>query len=168
MNLSRTLMTFCVLAISTPASAEPIGRWWAGSGMGDLEYGYNRGDGTEVYFSCNNDRQTMYLSAQIDGSSPRDENVVFSVDGDELEFYADKSGALEMKSRVSINNLYALFDMLKRGKSLTIRFSSSSINRGPTALAARSASIRHSRSKTTISLAGSAKALGNDICGANG
>lgn len=161
----------CVGAIaiglaSAPVSAEPIGKWWAGAGMGDLEYGYSRGDGTELMLSCNpGDSDRLYLSVSINGESPADEYIVFDADGEAIEFYAEDLGTIEMRSRVSINSVYELFDSLKRGRQLEIWFSPVSIHETDQRLAGLARSKRLARQNAVISLAGSAKALGVGLCG---
>ena len=151
---------------SSRAQAEPIGKWWSEAGMGDLEYGYNRGDGTELMLSCNpGDSDRLHLSVSIDGESPSDEYIVFDAGGEVIEFYAEDLGTIEMRSRVSINSLYVLFENLKRGRQLEIWFSPVSIHEGDTRLEGLAQSKRLARQRAAISLTGSAKALGPGLCG---
>ena len=135
--------------------------------MGVIEHGYNRGDGTEFLISCNPDQASdLSLSMAIKGRSAENEYIVFSAGRDEIEFYADKYQGIEMVSRSSVNNVYFLFDLIKRETVLRVRFSPISIHSGTTPLIGRAASQRATTRSTQISLAGSARDLGaSDICG---
>ena len=134
--------------------------------MGDIENGYSDGNGTEVLFSCNPGRgHSLYLSAKIRGVSPRGEFVVFSVDDHDFEFTADRLGSIEMTSRPSVNSMYFLFDALRKGRSLEVRFSSHSIHDGETEWKAWREADRRTRLRKKIPLAGSAKNMTENLCG---
>lgn len=149
-----------------PAHAEPIGKWWSGAGMGEIEHGYNRGDGTELMLSCSpDDLDRLRISIQINGREPINEFVVFSANGEDFEFHADGYGTIETQSRASTNNIYFLFDAIKKADRLKVWFAPVSIYEGKTRLAGRKHSENLARHSTTISLSGSAQALGAEICG---
>jgi len=165
----RAITSACVtlgMAVTSHAYAKPVAGWWSGGGMGVIENGYRDGRGTEVLLSCTPDQgDRLYLSASIRGVSPQGEFVVFSVDGRDFEFSADALGSIEMTSRVSVNSMYFLFDALRKGRSLELRFSSHSIHDGETEWKAWRASDRSTRLRTNLPLYGSAKAMGQSLCG---
>lgn len=133
--------------------------------MGVSEYGYKRGDGTDIVLSCDpNDNNRLYLSAAIEGTSPVSTFVVFTVDGKDFEFRADELGSIEVGSRVSENWLYSLFHELGAGKELELRFSPHSIFDGVNQNEGWKRSVSATTSRTLISLAGSRKALGKSLC----
>lgn len=134
--------------------------------MGDIEYGFNRGDGNEILFSCNpGDADRLYLSVNIDGHEPFGKYVVFFVNGTAIEFFADHLGYIEMKSRVNVNNLYFLFDEIRIGSEMKVWSASKSIYEGKTRLAGLKDSERKAQASTVFPLKGSAKALGKSLCG---
>ncbi len=129
--------------VSTPLLAEPTNRWWSGWGMGVSEYGWSGSDGTSIYITCDSDSD-VGLNVAIRGVDPKpNTDVIFEVNEQDIRFMTKADGEIEMFSRVSTNNLYFLFDELKTGKTVTMRFNGMS---------------------KTLSLNGSGKGLGRGLC----
>jgi len=122
-----TLIGIALLAVSAPAFAEPTDRWWSGWGMGVSEYGWSGSDGSNIYITCDSDG-ALGLNVAIH---------------QEVRFWTKADGQIEMQSRVSMNNLYFLFDELRQGSSMFLRFDGLA---------------------KEFSLAGSAKGLGEGLC----
>jgi len=143
MKTIKMLIFLCMLAVTSTASAEPVDRWWSGWGMGISEYGWSGSDGSNIYITCDSDNN-VGLSVAIRGESPdADSDVLFKVNGQEIRFWTTKDGSIEMQSRVSMNNLYFLFDELKAGNKLELSFNGKS---------------------KMFPLKGSAKGLGSELC----
>lgn len=137
------VIALIVAPVATPASAEPTDRWWSGAGMGVSEYGWSGSDGSEVYISCDGNG-LLSLHVSIRGKSPKpNTDVIFNLNGQEIGFWTTRQGEIEMVSRVSMNNLYFLFDELKRGRTMFLRFDGMA---------------------KEFSLAGSSKGLGAKLC----
>lgn len=143
MKYIKTLAFICAMIMTTPAAAEPVDRWWSGWGMGVSEYGWSGSDGSSIYITCDSENN-LGLSVAIRGKSPKPEtDVIFKLNGHEVSFWATATGEIEMQSRVSMNNLYFLFDELKASDKLELSFDD--------------------RTKT-FPLKGSAKGLGSALC----
>jgi hypothetical protein len=143
MKSSVQLSLIAALIIATPASAEPKDRWWSGWGMGISEYGWSGSDGTSIYITCDGENN-MGLNVAIRGTDPKPKsNVIFKVNGQEIVFWTEANGNVEMQSRASTNNLTFLFDELRSGRSVTLQFDGLS---------------------KTIPLKGSGKGLGKGLC----
>ena len=139
----KILICIAALAMATPALAEPTDRWWSGWGMGVSEYGWSGSDGSNIYMTCDSERD-LGLSVGIRGVNPKpNTEVIFNLNGQEVRFWTKGSGEIEMQSRVSMNNLYWLFDELRRGRTMFLRFDGLA---------------------KEFSLAGSAKGLGKGLC----
>ena len=133
----------CSLLLQGPASAEPVNRWWSGWGMGVSEYGWSGSDGSKIYITCENNTE-LGLVVAIRGIDPKPKSeVLFLLNGQNIIFSTMPNGDIEMKSRVSTNNLYFLYDELRTGSKMTLSFNGLS---------------------KTFSLAGSSKGLGSGLC----
>jgi hypothetical protein len=143
MKSAIQLIVFAALITAAPVSAEPKDRWWSGWGMGVSEYGWSGSDGTSIYITCDSENK-IDLSVAIRGVSPKPRSkVTFQVNGVHIGFMTEADGDIDMFSKVSTNNLYSLFDELRTGKSLTMRFDGLS---------------------KTLPLKGSSKGLGKGLC----
>jgi opacity protein-like surface antigen len=137
------LLATLALACGTVAQAEPTDQWWSGWGMGIHEYGWSGSDGTSVYITCGSDRE-LGLNVAIREIDPKpNSEVVFDVDGREFKFRTKDDGDIETFSRLAGNELFFLFDALKKGKRLVLSFDGLS---------------------QSLSLKGSARGLGKDLC----
>lgn len=142
LGLGSITIAISLLAVS-PASAEPTDRWWSGWSMGVSEYGWSGSDGSTIYITCDSDRQ-LGLRVAIKGTDPKpNTDVIFNLNGQEVRFWTTNDGDIEMQSRVSMNNLYFLFDELRSGSTMFLRFDGQD---------------------KEFSLAGSAKGLGSELC----
>lgn len=136
--------TVAILCLSAAASAEPTNRWWSGAGMGYIEYGYSASDGSKIYIACDAERTQHSLRVAIRGVDPRPRSeIVFYIDGEEVRFWTTQAGDVEMNSHASLSSLYYLFDRLREGRRLILRFDGI---------------LRE------FPLAGSAKSLGPELC----
>lgn len=115
-----TLGTLSVLAAASAAEAEPIGRWWSGWAMGTSEYGFNDGAGNKVLISCSEDTGTSIAVYFAGRSSRSGDRIVFSVDGDKVDFVADRSGQVATASRVDSSNFQYLWDKMRKGNRLQV------------------------------------------------
>ena len=141
MRLFLGLLACC--SMSSAVVAEPTDRWWSGSGMGVSEYGWSGSDRTTIYITCDGEDE-LGLQAAIRGIDPKpNSDVTFTLNGQKIVFWTEKTGDIEMRSRVSTNNLYFLFDELRSGERVTINFNGIS---------------------KTLPLVGSAKGLGEGLC----
>ena len=131
------------LWLSAPAAAEPIDRWWSGWGMGVSEYGWSGSDGSTIYITCGSERE-LGLRVAIRGVDPQSKtDVIFNLNGQEIRFWTTADGDIEMNSHVSMSNLFFLFDELRKGTSVFLRFDGLA---------------------KEFPLAGSAKGLGPTLC----
>lgn len=111
--------------------------------MGVSEYGWSGSDGSSIYITCDGARQ-LGLSVAIRGVNPRpNTDVIFNLNGQEIRFWTMGDGEIEMQSRVSMNNLYFLFDELRKGVTMFLRFDGLA---------------------KEFPLKGSAKGLGSELC----
>ena len=112
--------TISILMTATASHAEPLGRWWSGWAMGASEYGYTDSAGNKVLISCSDDTGTS-ISVYFSGrpSRPRD-NIVFSVDGDRVEFVGDGLGQVTTASRVDSENFQYLWAKMRQGTRLQV------------------------------------------------
>lgn len=137
------LISIAALVAATPALAEPTDRWWSGWGMGVSEYGWSGSDGSTIYITCDSD-DALGLNVAIRGVDPKpNTDVIFNLNGQEVRFWTEDNGEIEMQSRVSMNNLYFLFDELRQGSTMFLRFDGLA---------------------KEFSLAGSARGLGEGLC----
>jgi hypothetical protein len=133
---------FCML-LHAPVYAEPADQWWSGWGMGVHEYGWSGSDESRIYITCENSTE-LGLSVAIRGIDPKPKSeVVFSVDGKEIRFWMKPNQEIDTQSRVGMNNLYFLFDDLRKGKKLVLSFDGLS---------------------KAFPLTGSSKGLGQELC----
>lgn len=150
---------------ATAASSRPIDGWWTGGAQGVVEHGYKRKDGTDILLSCEPGRgNAIYLSVQIENLHPSNTYVVFSIEQQDHEFYVDRLGSINMDGSVQDNEAYFLYDSIRAGKSMTVRFSPHSITDGDTQMAAWQESVKQTTKQTTISLAGTGRILRSDLC----
>ncbi len=111
-----------MLVVAAPLAAEPVDRWWSGWGMGVSEYGWSGSDGSTIYITCGSEGE-LGLHVAIRGVDPRpNTDVIFNLNGQEVRFWTKEDGEIEMQSRVSMNNLYFLFDELRKGTTMFLRF----------------------------------------------
>ena len=111
--------------------------------MGISEYGWSGSDGTSIYVTCDSERE-LGLRVAIRGIDPKPKSdVIFQVNGQTIKFWTSSDGDIEMISRASMNNLYFLFDELRSGERMIVRFNGLS---------------------KSLSLMGSAKGLGQGLC----
>jgi hypothetical protein len=130
-------------AQSSVVFAEPTDRWWSGWGMGIHEYGWSGSDGTSIYITCESATE-MGLSVAIKGVDPKPSSEVhFFLNGQNIRFWTNPDGAIDTKSRVGLTSLYFLFDELRAGREMTLAFDGLS---------------------KTLSLKGSSKGLGPELC----
>ena len=111
--------------------------------MGVSEYGWSGSDGSNIYITCDSEG-ALGLSVAIKGVSPKPKtDVIFNLNGQEIRFWTRADGEIEMQSRVSMNNLNFLFDELRQGRTMFLRFNGLA---------------------KEFSLAGSSKGLGGGLC----
>jgi len=111
--------------------------------MGTSEYGWSGSDGSTIYITCDSE-DALGLRVAIRGKDPKpNTDVSFHLNGQEVEFRTKSNGEIETQSRVSMNNLYFLFDELRNGNRMFLRFDGLA---------------------KEFSLAGSAKGLGKGLC----
>lgn len=111
--------------------------------MGVSEYGWSGSDGSKIYITCDSEGE-LGLRVAIRGANPKpNTDVIFNLNGQEVRFWTKDDGQIEMQSRVSMNNLYFLFDELRQGTTTFLRFDGVA---------------------KEFSLAGSAKGLGKGLC----
>lgn len=109
-----------LITIASAARAEPVGRWWSGWAMGTSEYGFNDGAGNKVLISCSDDTGTS-IAVYFGGKSPRPgDRVVFSVDGDKVDFVIDRLGQVATTSRVDSSNFQYLWGKMRKGGRLQV------------------------------------------------
>ena len=136
-------LAFGFFVTSSAGYAEPIDRWWSGSGMGVLEHGWSGSDRTAIYITCDGQRMPG-LRVSIRGRDPKPKSdVIFEVNGQTIKFWTLADGEIEMVSDVSMNNLDFLFKELKSGERLIVKFNGIS---------------------KSLPLKGSAKGLGEGLC----
>ena len=141
--MRTSAFALALVGTSAPAFAEPNDRWWSGGGMGISEYGWSGSDGTSIYVTCDSERE-LGLRVAIRGIDPKPKSdVIFQVNGQTIKFWTSSDGDIEMISRASMNNLYFLFDELRSGERMIVRFNGLS---------------------KSLSLMGSAKGLGQGLC----
>ena len=112
------------LAISSPALAEPVGRWLSGFGQGTFEYGIKNDSvgSDEVYIACAEDN--TYISFTVGGVSPRQgSNIIMTIGPDEFVVMAGKNGYFQTASHVDADNFHALWDAMRAGQNLRVRLS---------------------------------------------
>jgi hypothetical protein len=143
-NFARTAFMVALVSLQTvPVSAEPVNRWWSGWGMGVSEYGWSGSDGSTIYMTCEN-RTEVGLRVAIRDIDPKPKSeIVFALNGQKISFWTKPNGEIETQSRVSMNNVYFLFDELKNGSNMTLSFNGLS---------------------KRFNLAGSSKGLGSEFC----
>ncbi len=141
---TRKAVTVALVALQiTPAFAEPVNRWWSGWGMGVSEYGWSGSDGSTIYMTCES-RTDVGLRVAIRGIDPKPKSeIVVVLNGQKISFWTTPNGDVETQSRVSMNNVYFLFDELKNGSKMTLSFNGLS---------------------KSFNLAGSSKGLGSEFC----
>ncbi len=140
----RWMLGLALLAYAGPATAEPVGRWWSGWGMGVTEYGFKRDDRNNIYIACDPYGQTS-VSVTINGRSPRPRSIVqFKVNGQTLSWMASRDGTLPTGSHVDSSNYYALIEEARNGSGVMI--------------------IQFDALRTSFPLKGSARALPANPC----
>lgn len=108
--------------IATPAAAEPIGRWWAGFGQGNFEYGIHNDSagGDTVYIACGEAPATIEFT--VGGVQPRPGSSILVIIGaDEFELPAGEQGRFETGSHVASDTFHALWDAMRRGQVMRVR-----------------------------------------------
>lgn len=131
--------------ISGVASAEPIGRWWAGFGQGNFEYAIkNDSAGSDqFYIGCGEVPTT--ISFRIGGVEPRrGQSVLITIGGDEFDLPLGDNGYFETKSHVASDNFRALWSAIRTGQVMRVRLSTGQ--------------------STAFTLKGAAKALPKEAC----
>lgn len=116
------LAIIAVLTVAGGATAEPIGRWWAGFGQGNFEYGiHNDSAGSDtVYISCGEVPTTIEFT--VGGVNPKDgADVLVTVGADEFVLRAGKGGYFETKSHVDSDTFHALWDAMRAGQAMRVR-----------------------------------------------
>ena len=123
MNNQKKAVAFFFLSLlltATISKAEPVGRWWSDWAMGTSEYGYSDGSGNKVLISCSDDTGT-FIAAYFAGRSVRPgDKIVFSVDGDRVEFLGDSLGQVATSSRVDSTNFQYLWAKMRQGSRLQV------------------------------------------------
>ena len=146
MRLSRPILVVLVVATSaTVAWAEPIGRWWAGYGQGNLEYGiHNDSAGIDsVYIGCGEEQ--TYVSFTVGGVEPKHGSAILvTIGADEFELPIGKWGSFETGSHVASDNFHALWDAIRTGEFMRVRLATGQ--------------------STVFTLKGAAKALPKEAC----
>ena len=107
------------------ANAEPIGRWWAGFGQGNFEYGiHNDSAGSDtVYISCGEVPTTIEFT--IGGVNPKQgSDILVTIGADEFVLSAGKDGYFDTKSHVASDNFHALWDAMRAGQFMRVRLAS--------------------------------------------
>lgn len=143
--ISLVLATVALASSPAPAHAEPTGRWWAGYGHGDFEYGIrNDSAGSDtIYIGCG--EGLTYISFIVGGVQPKEgATIVATIGADEFELRADSAGNVPTASHVDSDNFHALWKAIRAGKFMRVR-----LNTGQS---------------TSFTLKGAAKALPAQAC----
>ena len=120
---TTTFLIVALAAIPATAEAEPVGRWWSGGGMGQVEYGYTRNDNNKILFSCDPQDGSMSVFVTANGRSPRKgSRVQFDVNGQTIRWRAGEDGNLDTGNGVERSSYYSLLKQIARGKT-TLRVS---------------------------------------------
>ena len=120
----RYSLAVAALACATTASAQPIGRWWAGFGQGNFEYGiHNDSAGSDaVYISCGEVPTTIEFT--VGGVKPKQgSTIIATIGADEFELPAGRGGLFETKSHAESGNFRALWTAMRIGQVMRVRLS---------------------------------------------
>ena len=144
--LKALFLAFVLCLTISPASAEPIDRWWSGWGMGVFEYGYrsdSAGSDT-IYISCSDDWGTN-IRFTIGGKDPEPiSEITVVIDGKELRLFTNSDGSVPTESHLAASNFWSLWEMIRSGQTMWVKLSTGE--------------------STTFPLKGSAKALPREHC----
>ncbi len=121
-TLKLALATIALASSVTTANAEPIGRWWAGFGQGNFEYGINNDSaGSDTtYIGCG--EGLTYVSFTVGGVQPKEgATIIVTIGADEFEFRADSAGNIPTASHVDSENFHALWVAIRAGQFMRVR-----------------------------------------------
>ena len=110
-----------------PAAARLVGQWVIGSGQGTVEYSIYNDNTDKTYFIISDASDgvsgevEVYLS--IGGKSPKPQSTVqIQVGPNRVDFMADEGGSISTACRVCAANFDALWQMMRAGKVMQVRF----------------------------------------------
>lgn len=138
-------LAITIAGIAGEASAEPIGKWWAGSGQGNLEYAIkNDSAGSDqFYIGCGWAPTT--ISLKVGGVEPKQgQHAFITIDGDEFDLSLGEYGNFETKSHVDSDTFIALWTAIRAGQTMRVKLSTGQ--------------------STSFTLTGAAKALPKEPC----
>lgn len=120
----RVFVAAGIFALSSPAFAEPIGRWFSGYGQGTTEFGIkNDSAGSDYFYIACSDRGAS-ISFTVGGINPSPRSTVIIVIGaEEYELGVGKSGEFKTSSHVAYDNFRSLWASLRACKAMRVRLS---------------------------------------------
>lgn len=117
------LVVGLVMASSTTAFAEPVGRWFSGFGQGTVEYGLKNDSAGSDYFYIACAPKGASISITVSGrSAPPNSDIFVAIDDDELTLYADERGDVQTQTHVDSDNFRALWSYIRNGHAMHVRF----------------------------------------------
>lgn len=128
------IVGFTFLIFSKPAIAEPIGKWWSGWGQGTSEYGFkNDSAGSDkIYIACGEQETTIRFT--VGGKSPPPKSTVFVTIGDEeYTIITNEWGDGTTNCRVCADNFIALWEAIREGQTMWVRYADGRATRFPLA-----------------------------------
>ena len=121
----RTLLALALVALATPAAAEPMGSWRSGWGQGVTEYGIkNDSAGSDhIYIACSDDDGASVRFSVGGAEAPKRGMVIVTIGADEFELQINKSGHFPTMSRVDAAIFDALWTAIRKGQVMRVRLS---------------------------------------------
>ena len=116
------LFGVALVACSSSVSAEPVGRWWSGYGMGTLEYGIkNDSAGSDsVYIACSGESTIVYFS--VGGVDPKPKSIIIvTIGGEEWVLYTNSDGHVPTNNHVAADNFISLWHAMRSGTVMRVR-----------------------------------------------
>jgi len=148
--IKKTLLGVAIsLAIACPSVANAQGKGWTASfSQGILEHIVRNEPGTEFNISCDtratDDASRTGLFVLIKNQSPpMDSKIRVIVDKKDFIFFVTDEG-IQIDSHAASGNFYAMWEALRKGKSMRVAFANGL--------------------SSTFSLANARKALGSKVC----
>lgn len=114
-----------MLALTTSASAEPMGKWFSGWGQGVSEYGIkNDSAGSDYFYIACPDDDGAVIHITVGGKNPEPlSTVIVTIGSDEYELYINDSRKFDTSSHVASDNFTALWAALRSGEVMRVRLS---------------------------------------------
>lgn len=112
--------------VSGAAIASDNDSWSVGYSQGYAEYIVSNGPGNEFNISCNENAENGSTGILIDivgKRPPGGSKINVVLDGDEISFMADSSGAIETDCHVCADSFIALWKGLKTANTMLVQFS---------------------------------------------